>query len=69
MIKKTTPHYPTLSHPSLPHKVATHSEDEEMGKPRKGIATYIGQHSDQYCSTGRPIVLHPVTNTAPSSKL
>ena len=43
--------------PSLPRKVASHSEEEGKGKPRKGISTYIGRRADLYWSTHRPILL------------
>ena len=51
MIRKTPPS------PSLPRKVASLSEEEGKGKPRKGISTYIGRRADLYWSTHRPILV------------
>ena len=48
--------------PSLPRKVASLSEEEEKGKPRKGISTYIGRRADLYWSTHRPILVTTATN-------
>ena len=51
-----------ITHPSLPCKVASLSEEEEKEKPRNGISTYIGRRADLYWSTHRPILVTTATN-------